>query len=123
MRTLYYPSYSLTELGSDPRRVRLDPHKASRLIHTAIALHATGFPIPVPPEANANDHDRAYEWLARQTQMQSHMARTRDVPFDGVGEQLASFCGTNSLHTVFWNWTAHCPGHHLLTAARERFNL
>ena len=82
-------------------------------------MHATGFPIPVPrPKRTPTTTTER-----RQTQMQSHVARTRDVPFDGVGEQLASFCGTNSLHTVFWNWTAHCPGHHLLTAARERFNL
>ena len=61
MRTLYYPSYSLAELGSDPRRVRLDPHKASRPINTAIALHAC-HRLSDPgaaPEANANDHDRA----------------------------------------------------------------
>ena len=62
VRVVYYPSYSSAERRV-PATITLEMPKALRVINEALDVHAAGFVVPLPPAANANKFDRAFEAL------------------------------------------------------------
>jgi len=99
VRVLYYPSYSEWELGGGPDEVRLEEHKIISTVRDALALHASGFAIPTPRDANANVYDRLYTELAVRTGMRSHMQRTGDADYPLRNKK----CITTSVERMLWS--------------------
>jgi hypothetical protein len=99
---MYYPSYDISELTgtASVESVTLNVTKATSLILKALDRHATGFEIPVRFNANANEYDRAYEYLSQLSGGLSHMHRTGDRPWHW-GDRKS--CETNNAEFLLFS--------------------
>ena len=85
-----------------------------------LALQRQGFAIPVPPELNANDFDRAYAALSAASKTVSHQARTGDEPAPFKEPR----CLANGVEQILWGpLSTKCAWAPWVAAVRKEFDL
>ena len=121
MRTIYYPSYSAAERRT-PGSITLELPKALRVINEALDVHAVGFKVPLPPAANANKFDRAFEALVRATDGEALRARTDDYLWE-KGPYAARCSTMNGVEQMIFGSTSHCPWYRPVPSLIREFDL
>ena len=124
VRALYYPSYEPSELTGSS--VTLNLTKATELVWRAVRIAARGFSVPVPPDANANDHDRAFAYLNDLSGEKAVRARTAEEAFTpGVKEGVTHRCICNGVAQMLWGPLASrgCPWQPYIRQTIEAFGL
>ena len=115
---MYYPSYDESELGSPAEKsVTLNVSKSTSLILSALKKYETGFEIPVRLSDNANDYERAYEYLSQLSGGVSHMQRTGDTPWEWRTQK----CLSNNVETLLF--TRECGWKQWIPQVLDRYKL